>query len=135
MVTQTAPAAVEKRNTEADPRKIVKRVIVHWMNAAEGNQNQEITVNDLGMENGRKSFYPGQEIDLTMTQIGILKDAVERMRVDIPIGSGAYESDNPIRIVQQQYPGFQVKRRTSDGMIYAERIKPNYSIVEVDKAL
>jgi len=135
MSEQKAPAAVKTVTTEKDPRKIIKRVTVHWMNAAEGNQNQEIVVNDLGTENGRAAFFPGQEVNLTMTQINILKDAVERMRIDIPAGSGVYESDNPIRIIQQQHPGFQVKRRPSDGMYYAERIKPNYSIVEVDKAL
>lgn len=134
MTDQKAPAAV-KAEVPKDPRKIIKRVVVNRMNVDEKNQHLEIVVNDLGMANGRKSFYPGQEVDLTMVQINILKDAVERTRIDIPMNSGIYEADSPLQAARSQYPGFRAVTNKHTGMIYVERAKPNYTITEVGSFL
>lgn len=126
---QVAPSAVKAKET--DPRKIVKRVIVNRLNVAEGNQDTEIVVNDMGVNNGRKSFFPGQEVELTMAQIEILKDAIDRTQIDIPAGSGIYESDNPIAAAKKAYPGFRAAVNSHTGLIYVEKHKPNYSISDV----
>ena len=131
---QKAPAAV-KAVASKDPRKIVKKVMVNRMNVDEKNQHLEIVVNDLGMAGGRKSFYPGQEVELTMVQINILKDAVERTRIDIPAGSGVYEAENPLMAARTQFPGFRAVSDRHTGMIYAERTRPNYTITEVGSFL
>lgn len=124
-----APAAVESK--EKDPRKIVKRVIVHRTNVDQDNTNLIIVVNDLGVSNGRASFYPGQEVDLTLVQISILKEAVERQRIDIPLGSGIYESTDPVKAAANDNPGFRAAFDKASGTVYLEKLRPNYAIIEV----
>lgn len=133
-IVQRAPAAMSAPE-EIDPRKATKRVIVNRLNVADGNQDLEIVVNDLGVRNGRKAFFPGQEVELTLVQISILKDAVERNHIDIPAGSGIYSSDNPKSAAQQMYPGFTIKQNPHTGMLYAEKHRPNYSISESSRTL
>lgn len=126
-VTTSAPAAV-KAEVETDPRKQKYKVIVNRLNVAEGNQDLVIVVNDLGVVNGRISFYPGQEVELTQVQIDILKEAVEVNHIDIPPGSGVYSSVDPVAAVQAAHPGFVVKRNHRTGGLFAEKVRPNYSI-------
>lgn len=121
--------------SRTNPRSIVKKVIVNRLNVAEGNQDLEIVVNDLGVRNGRKAFFPGQEVELTLSQINILKEAVERNHIDIPAGSGVYSNDSPKNAAQQLYPGFIIKQNPHTGMLFAEKHRPNYSIVEVSTVL
>jgi len=135
MVDQKAPAAVQAEVKELDARATFKRVVVNRLNVSENNQNLEIVVNDLGIKNGRKSFYPGQEVELSLAQIAILKDAVERNHIDIPTDSGAYSADNPVEAVKQLFPGFLVKQNKQTGLIYAEKHRPNYSVSEVSGIL
>lgn len=134
MSTQKAPAAVAAPISK-DPRKITKRVIVSRLNVDTENQDLEIVVNDLGAPSGRKSFFPGQEVDLSLVQIGILKDAVERNHIDIPAGSGVYEDSNPMDAARQMFPGFTIKQNSHTGGLYAEKHRPNYAIVEVSQVL
>jgi hypothetical protein len=131
----SAPAAIteEERKAveETDLRKILKKVIVNRLNVAEGNQDLVITVNDVGAPDGRKSFEPGQEVVLTQAQINILNEAVERNHIDIPAGSGIYQDDNPREKARQQYPGFVVGYNSKTGLIFVEKHRPNYAIIEV----
>jgi hypothetical protein len=115
-----------------DPRSIFKKVVVNRLNVAEGNQDLEIIVNDIGIRTGRKAFYPGQEVELSLCQINILKDAVEKTHIDISPNSGVYAEDNPIQAAQRQFPGFKIMTNPHTGLLYAEKRRPNYSIVEVD---
>jgi len=136
MALQKAPAAVAAVETKAaDPRTVIKRVIVNRLNVDTENQDLEIVVNDLGGRNGRKAFSPGQEVDLTLVQISILKDAVERHHIDIGPDSGVYSEDNPVTAARRQFPGFTIKRHPITGMLYAEKHRPNYSITEVSQVL
>lgn len=136
MAHQTAPAAVAAVAPKVvDPRKTFKRVIVNRLNVDTENQDLEIVVNDLGGHNGRKAFSPGQEVDLTLVQIGILKDAVERHHIDIGPDSGVYSESNPLNAARQQFPGFTIKQHPISGMLFAEKRRPNYSITEVSQVL
>lgn len=135
MVDQKAPAAVKAVKTETDPRKIIRRVIVNRLNVDTKNQNLIVTVNDLGAHNGRKSFYPGQEVELSQVHINILKDAAERINLEIPPSSGIYESADPVKAARAQYPGFSVNQNKTSGVVSIERVQPNYSIVDVSNAI
>jgi hypothetical protein len=137
MTLQKAPAAVAATEPEkkADARSVVKRVIVNRLNVSEDNQDLEIVVNDLGATNGRKSFFPGQEVELTLAQIGILKDAVERNHIDIPAASGIYSDENPISAAKRMFPGFIIRQNQNTGMLFAEKHRANYAIVETSQVL
>jgi len=135
MADQKAPAAVQAEEPNTDPRQIFKRVVVNRLNVDEKNQNLEIVVNDMGDVNGRAAFFPGQEVTLSMVQISILKDAVERNRIDIPAESGIYSSSNPREEAMRQFPGFRIMKNSASGELYAESHRPNYSIVEVGSIL
>ena len=134
MTEQKAPAAV-KVEAPKDPRAIIKKVMVNRINVDEKNTHLEIVVNDLGSPTGRKAFFPGQEIELTLVQIGILKGAVERTRIDIPQDSGVYQSDNPLAAARTAYPGFRAAKDRHTGYVYVERVSPNYTITEVGSFL
>lgn len=105
------------------------KVKVHRANIEPENASIPITVNPIGGPElgGKKVFSPGQPVELTATQIGILKQPVET-EFPIPDGSGIYEERNPMQAARAQFPDFQFKHDRVNGTIIAFKSTPNYFV-------
>ena len=105
------------------------KVKVHRANVEPENSSLPITVNPIGGPElgGKKVFNPGQPVELTVTQINILKTPVETEFI-IPDSSGIYEERNPIQAARQQYPDFEFKHDRVTGSIIAHKSIPNYFV-------
>jgi len=117
-----------------DPaRKKRVKVIVHRLNVDDDNKDLPITVNDLGDPNGRIVFSPGKPVDLTEAQLNILRDSVEESEITVPEGSGMYETANPLKIAEDNFPGFTASRDRETGLIKLRRRVPNFMIEIVSR--
>jgi len=138
-------AGVEKSPTKKDittekdvptPEKVAfkdmptKKYIIHRANVDPDNRDLpiSITVNSI---NNKKMFWPGEEVDLNASQIGVLKDSVEEIELEIPDESGIYESKNPVALAKSYYPNMRATRSSVTGRIVMTQRIPNYYFEQV----
>ena len=100
---------------------------VYRANCDEANRDQiiKVTVNSF---NNRKVFKPGEEVELNISQINVLKDSVVDTEIHIEPSSGIYSSKNPEAAAKNQYPGFQIRKDQTTGYITAFKHEPKYII-------
>ena len=109
------------------PKK--RAVIVRWLNVDEMNVRLPITVNHIAKNGGgRKQFTPGELVYLTPAQIGILKDAKESSRVEIPGESAIYDAEDPKFAAVAAYPSFNPVVDYMTGLITMVREQPRFSV-------
>ena len=124
-----------KKSEEVKPKKVgfknmpTRKYIIHRTNCDPDNKNLpiSITVNNIA---NKKVFWPGVEVELNESQIGVLKDSVEETKLDIPMESGIYESQNPMALAQSFYPNMIARRSEVTGIITMVQRTPNY-IIEI----
>lgn len=121
----------EKEKPSPDPRRTLQRVRVHRNNVDPENKDLAITVNDLGSATGRRVFAPGQIVELSAVQIGILRDSVETIDIPIPHGSGIYDNADPRKSAESHFPGFQARINRDTGVVTVSKRTPNYVIEPV----
>ena len=100
---------------------------VYRANCDEENRDWIIKVTANGPHE-RAVFKPGQEIELTETQINILKDSVVESRIEIPGDSGIYSAKNPEVAAKNMYPDFQVEKDPYTNLIAMTKRLPKYII-------
>lgn len=102
------------------------RVIVHRLNVERENADLPISVNLVGRK--RRVFNPGEPTILYGYHIEILRNAVEDNEFEVPSESAAYESINPIKIAEANFPGYRARVRDEDGVIILTKRVPMYSV-------
>jgi len=103
---------------------------VHRTNCDPDNKDNPISIT-VNTANNKKVFWPGQEVELTDSQIGVLKNSVEEVKLTIPPESGVYESQNPIALARSYYPTMTPSVDQASGMIDMISRTPNYIIEAV----
>jgi hypothetical protein len=117
---------IDKQN---DPRRQLFRVVVNHLLAEGKERDNPIPVNDLGdLAHGRAVCWPNQETILSRVQINILKDAVERLSVTVPEGSGIYEEINPLQAAQGQFPGYKAQWDYNTNQVMLIKERPRFAI-------
>lgn len=102
---------------------------VHRSNVDPDNKDMVISLTVNSISN-KKTFWPGEEVELTQSQISVLKDSVEEVRIEIPPESGIYSSKDPVSVAKAQNPGFSAEIDRATGLITLVQRVPNY-IIEV----
>ena len=112
-------------------RNAKKLVRVHRSNVDPDNKNTPIyvCVNDASQ---KKTFWPGEEVKLTRSQLDVLRNSVEEIRVVIPSESGIYMAQNPIVAARDQYPDMVPGKDPVTGLIEMTQRVPNYIIESLD---
>ena len=108
-----------------------RKVRIYRSNVDPDNKDAQISV-CANNPKDRKIFFPGQEVDLTPTEIGILRDAVEETQIFIPSNSGIYEAKDPEAVARNQWPGMQPKRDPITNLIVMIKRVPKYIIEYVE---
>jgi len=116
------------KGTAPKKQKLIK-CRVYRSNVDPDNRDTPISVTHNSISN-RKTFWPGQEVDLTQGHINILKDSVEESRINIPPESGIYASKDPVAVAKNFYPNMQAEVNQADNSITMVSRIPNY-IVEL----
>jgi len=130
-------AGVEKSAKKKPEKKVAfkdmptKKYIIHRANVDPDNRDLpiSITVNSI---NNKRMFWPGEEVELNESQIGVLKDSVEEVELEIPDESGIYESQNPVALVKSYYPSMRARRDPVTGRIVMTQRTPNYILELVE---
>jgi len=105
-------------------------VRVHRSNVDPDNRNLPIYV-CVNNPSEKLTFWPGEEVKLTESQISVLKDSVEEVRIIIPSESGIYEAKNPIVAAKNYYPDMTPAKDPVTGLIVMTQRVPNYIIETV----
>lgn len=105
------------------------KVRVHRANMDPENSNLQISL-CVNSSMNRKIFYPGEEVELTPSEIESLKDSVEETQIIVPPGSGIYQTQDPMALAKNQYPGMAPTRDSRTNLIVMVKRIPNY-IIEV----
>ena len=118
---------------ETEPKKERKprmfKVKVHRQNVQPENQDLPITVNPVGAGlGGKRDFMPGQVVELTSTHLEILRNSVVENEIEIPDSSAIYESENPKKMAELNYPGMEAKMDPTTQRITMVKSTPNYVI-------
>jgi hypothetical protein len=100
---------------------------VHRSNVDPDNRDLIININ-VNQTSKKKSFFPGQEVELSPEHISVLKDSVEEVRLAIPLESGIYESANPLQVAKNFYPNMTPEVDPASGVITMIQRTPNYII-------
>jgi len=111
----------------------VKRVRVHRASGSPENKDTQISV-CVNNPRNRKKFFPGEEVELTPSEIGVLRNSVEENVLYIPPDSGIYSAAEPLAIARNQYPGMSAQYDHVTGQIKMVKRTPNYLIEEVMNA-
>ena len=120
--------ADEDHSLIREPRKNAKFLCrVYRANCDEENRDLIIKVTANGPHE-RAVFKPGEDTELTETQINILKDAVLDSKIEIPFNSGIYSAKNPEVAAKNQYPDFQVTRNPYTNLITMTKHLPKYIV-------
>lgn len=114
----------------ANKAKKSNRYIVHRSNVDPDNNSLPITVTANNLSS-KKVFLPGSEVTLTESQLDVLRNSVEEVRLDIPVDSAIYSSPDPMALAQNMYPGMLPKTDESTGGIFVTKRTPNYIIESV----
>ena len=121
----------KKIETPENDKSLTKKVRIYRSNVDPDNKDMRISVCANNPKN-RKIFFPGQEVELTPTEISILKDAVEETQVFIPSNSGIYEAKDPESVARNQWPGMQPRRDPITNLIIMVKRVPKYIIEYVE---
>ena len=122
------PRTEQDHSIPKEPTKKKKYLCkVYRANCDEENMDLVIKVTANGPHE-RAVFKPGEEKDLTETQINILKDAVLDSRIEIELTSGIYSAVNPEAAAKAQYPAFQVEKDPYTGRIAMVQHLPKFII-------
>ena len=113
------------------PKKFTK-VRVHRSNVDPDNKDTIISV-CVNSPAERKRFWPGEEVKLTEAQIGVLKNSVDEVRIEIPSDSGIYQSKNPLVVAKNSYQGMTPEQDQVTGIIIMTSRSPNYIIEYLDR--
>ena len=116
---KTAPSKPEKA------KRIKCRI--HRSNVDPDNRDLPISIT-VNTPHNKKVFWPGQEVELTESQLGVLKDAVEEVRITIPPESGVYESRDPVALAKSYYPNMSPEIDRATGQITMLSRIPNFII-------
>ncbi len=106
---------------------------VYRSNVDPDNKDIPISIN-ANTPAGKKQFAPGQEVELTATQISILKNAVEETMIQIPLESGIYTSNDPQSLAKNLYPSMTPQVNLATGEITMIDRSPNFIIESVSMA-
>lgn len=107
-----------------------KLVRIHRASGAPENKDLQISV-CLNHAKDRKKFYPGEEVELTLPEINVLRTSIEENALYIPPDSGIYAAADPLAIARNQYPGMSAQYDHVTGQIKVTKRTPNYLIEEV----
>jgi len=78
------------------------------------------------------TVIPGVPVDLTDTQISLLKDNPIESEIPIPQNSGVYERPDGIQLAEHQmYPGHRAKVNPVTGEITMVKTTPLYAVETV----
>jgi hypothetical protein len=102
-------------------------VIIHRLNCDPANQYDPFPLNIVGVF-PRTVITPGQPIKLHPDQIQAIKDEVIETEIEIPESSGVYESENPLRLAEQHYPGFSARLNEMSGVITVTQKTPLFAV-------
>lgn len=110
-------------------QKRLKRypVRVRRISGDEANRDHVIKVTVNGPKE-RNIFKPGEDVNLTESQLNGLNDAVVNSEIEIEPTSGIMSAKDPMVAAKNMYPGFQVRRDPQTGFIVLYRTEPKYSI-------
>ena len=126
--TATTEKTTEKKYPVKSSRDKTYKVKVYRRDKL--NETMPITVCHNDSHN-KKEFMSGAEVELTQSEIDILKDARIEHRFDLPDNSGIYEASNPLFEAQKQNPGMEAKIDHRTGSIYLQKSEPIYIIQTV----
>jgi hypothetical protein len=110
---------------EIDPDKEYL-CIVHRVNTEKENADFPIIVSLVGKK--RRVVSPGEKARLFGYHILILRDSVNETEISVPSESAVYESKDPLKAAEQNFPGFRAIRNEDDGTITLLRHSPRYSV-------
>ncbi len=103
----------------------LKKCRVYRSNCDPDNRDMPISVTPNSITN-RKTFWPGEEVELAQAHINILKDSVEEITIAIPPESGIYASKDPVAVARNFYPDMQAEVSRVDNTICMRKRIPNY---------
>ncbi len=119
--------ATKKPN--ASKEKLIK-CRVHRTNCDPENKDMPISVT-VNTANNKRVFWPGQEVELTASQIGVLKDSVQETSLPIPPESGIYDSQNPMALAKAYFPTMTPITDPVTGTINMVSRTPNYIVESI----
>ncbi len=121
-----------KSEAVAGERKFLCKV--YRLNEEKENANFPISVGLIGKSRVKRVFDPGDEVVLFDYHIEILRNAVSENEIEIPSESAVYESKDPTRQAENNFPGYRARVNPEDGLLTLIKHIPKYS-VEVIEAL
>lgn len=121
-------------DVEIQPGQVKRfRVKVQRLGGDEENRKNPIQVNTGRVETGGKRvFYPGETVELTSTQIELLKNSKQQTDVEIPDHggeSGIYNAKNPVEAAKLEWPGYTIRLDPETGALHATLDEDVYSVV------
>ena len=125
------------RKKDFDPKETRKFVVRHLIMEQE-NSDFPIIVNTCDPKTGGlKRFLPNQPVDLTRTQVDILKKAIEESSFTVgDLGdypSEALNAKDPVSAAKQMYPDFEIIKDHRTGIITAVKKRPRFSVEPVSE--
>jgi len=127
------PKTSEEKLVAKSAKPKTKRVRIHRASGSPENKDLQISICVNNAKN-RKKFFPGEEVELTQSEISVLRDSVEENALYIPPDSGIYAARDPLAIARNQYPGMTAKYDQVTGQIKMIKRTLNYIIEEVAQA-
>jgi len=133
-VTQAAPV---KSRSKKDPLDDMVKVRMFHLDEPENKDlpiSLTVNVPDEKGKGGsvlRRSFLPGQEVDLPKRLLNVARDAVISCQVPVPHGSAVYEAgtvDAQKRAAEVNWPGFRAVMNQVNGTINMIKRTPRFSI-------
>lgn len=110
------------------PKSIKCRV--YRANVDPDNKDMPISVTVNSLSN-KKTFWPGEEVELSLSHVAVLKNSVEETRIQIPPESGIYASKDPVAVAKNFYPSMVPEVSQIDNTISMVSKIPNYIIETV----
>jgi len=107
---------IKNESPDVDLMTTMKKVRVHRASGDEDNRDVQISVCVNSAKN-RRVFYPGEEVELSLAQIAVLRNSVEETKLVIAPDSGIYEAKNPEAMARNHYPGMTLRRDKTTGLI------------------
>ncbi len=121
----------EEATQKPNKKEVIKKKYrIYRSNVDPDNKDIPISIN-ANTTAGKKQFSPGEEVELSDTQISILRDAVDETMIQIPLESGIYTSNNPAALAKNLYPSMVPYTDPATGGITMVNRSPNYIIEPV----
>jgi len=124
------------KKTECPPKETkpqkpkVTKCRVHRSNCDPDNRDMQISVTVNNAAN-KKVFWPGQEVELTDSQLGVLRDSVEEVKLVIPPESAVYSAKDPVAVARGYYPNMTAEVASATGIISMVSRIPNFIVEAV----